>query len=83
VIDPGIKLLRQVGFHSAAGFGRNELRKSVVLSFSSVWAFCFVWVFGFLSPHGLKPVLLCFLETGFGGACFQSESIRKMISYLG
>ncbi len=43
----------------------------------------FVWVFGFLSPHGLRLVLLCFLETGFGGTSFQSESIRKMISYLG
>jgi hypothetical protein len=36
-----------------------------------------------LSPHGLRLVLLCFLETGFGGTSFQNKSIRKMISYLG
>jgi hypothetical protein len=41
------------------------------------------WVFGFLSPHGFRLALLCFLETGFGGTRFQSKSIRKMISYLG
>ncbi len=54
VIDPGIKLLRQVGFHSAAGFGRNELRKSVVLSFSFGLA-VFVFLFGFL---GFCPLVV-------------------------
>ncbi len=56
------------------------------LFFFFFWACCFcffVWVFGFLSPHGLRLVLLCFLETGFGGTSFQNKSIRKMISYLG
>ncbi len=60
VIEPGITLLRQVGFHNAAGFGRNELRKSVVLSFLVFWACCFcflVWVFWVFVPS--------WFETGF------------------